>query len=160
MSNFHSNCQSHHFCSLGWDSGGTCPTSRTGNKGKHLSQPLGLGWFEWEWPPWLRPLNYTLNCLGRIRRCSLLEEACHWGWTLRFQKTCAISRVCLSGSYLWIRIWAVNCCFSIWLAACLPPCSLPWWWWTLILWNCKPQIKCFLFNFFGHGILLLQQKIN
>ena len=34
------------------------------------------------------------NCLGRIRRygragvgVALLEEVCHWGWALRFQKS-------------------------------------------------------------------------
>ena len=33
---------------------------------------------------WLVPSWW--NCLRRIRRCGLLEEVCHKGWTSRFQK--------------------------------------------------------------------------
>lgn len=61
--------------------------------------------------------------LGSIGRCvlvlgvvlvgggvAMLEEVCHWGWTLKFQKPTLF--LLFSASYLWISMWALSCCSS------------------------------------------------
>ena len=57
--------------------------------------------------------SQLVDYLGRIRRCSLVEEVYHWGWALKCQKPMTGTRVCvsfcfslcvcLSPSFLWLR---------------------------------------------------------
>ena len=46
--------------------------------------------------------------MGRIRRCDLgggvaLEEVCHWGWVIRFQKPRPFRNFEISALCLWIK---------------------------------------------------------
>ena len=48
-----------------------------------------LWWFEWEWPSQAHRFEYFFNgewpYLKGLGGMALLEEVCHWEWTLRLQ---------------------------------------------------------------------------
>lgn len=70
------------------------------------------------------------NCLGKIRRCSLVESW-YWGWALRFQKSSPFRMAfSLPVSNFWIRckLSATAPCHIFLPAACSPP----WWSRTLL----------------------------
>jgi len=107
-----------------------------------------LWWFEWEWPP----CSYNLNTWPPVGGTTwegiggvvLLEGVCQWGVGFDVSKAHAflskLSLPCVCGS----RCKALSYCFST-MPACLLLYSPPWWWsWTLTVWICESQVKCFV----------------
>lgn len=87
------------------------------------------------------------NCLGMVQRCGLVEGIMSLGDSFEW----------LSTSWLFLKIVAFSYCSSVMLA-CLLLHFLPWWLWTPTLWNSKPQINPFLYNFV-HGVLHSNRKV-
>jgi hypothetical protein len=72
---------------------------------------------------------------------ALLEEEYHWQWALKFQKALPHSQLVFSLLFLYKDLSSQ---LLLQLRACLPAAMFPAMMVMLTLWNCEPQIKCFL----------------
>ena len=57
-------------------------------------------------PIWLMPFS---SVGGSFWKGLGVWPWCHWVWTLRFQKPMPLSLCSLSSSWLWIKLWTLNC---------------------------------------------------